>query len=38
MPPETEYKKGAGDQTITIQYAGFTRVVATSSIRKRELP
>ncbi len=24
MPPETEYKKGAGDQTITIQYAGFT--------------
>lgn len=39
MPPETEYKKGAGDQTITIQYAGFyPRVVATSSIRKRELP
>ncbi len=23
MPPETEYKRGAGGQTITIQYAGF---------------
>lgn len=39
MPPETEYKKGVQEAKPSQFVRGvLPRVVATSSIRKRELP
>ncbi len=38
MPPETEYKKGWETKPSQFSTRGLPRVVATSSIRKRELP
>lgn len=39
MPPETEYKKGVQEAKPSHSVRGvLPRVVATSSIRKRELP
>lgn len=39
MPPETEYKKGVQEPNHHNSVRGvLPRVVATSSIRKRELP
>lgn len=39
MPPETEYKKGVQEaKPSQFSTRGLPRVVATSSIRKRELP